>query len=174
MGSTSLNHTSPNALQSRRRWPLRIMGIGIAALLLAAAMWQIDIRQDESRMDAVTGSTTSKTVWLMGITSGPRMDISPLERRLRASGIAWTPSWRFLHNTHRNIYGGATCYECASAPAIYQLRPVLTEFAASSTDAELREFVRIMQSGTEAERTAVVDAAAEKGFQMLSTRPAGR
>jgi hypothetical protein len=39
---------------------------------------------------------------------------------------------------------------------------VLNEFAAASNDAELREFVRVMQSGTDAERKDAVKAAGEK------------
>ena len=119
-------------------------------------------------MDVVTGSMSWKTVWLFGITSGRRVDVSPLETRLKSSGIPWTPSWQFLHNAHRNVFGGATCYECGTAPAIYHVRPVLKEFATASTDAELREFVRVMQSGTDAQRKAAAEAAGEKGLQALS------
>src|SRR5439155_26684174 len=106
--------------------------------------------------------------------SGPSVDESSLETRLKVCGIAWTPSWHFLHNTHRTVFGNATCYECGSAPPIYQLRPALKEFAAASTDAELREFVRVMQSGTDAEQKAAVEAAGEKGLQAPSAaRPRG-
>jgi hypothetical protein len=146
--------------------------VAVVLILLVAAP-TVAIRQVESRMDAVTGSMTWKTVWLFGITSGPRVDVSPLETRLNSSGITWTPSWQFLHNTHRTILGNATCYECGSAPPIYQIRPVLKEFASASTDAELREFVRVMQSGTEAEQKAAVEAAGEKGLQAMSAAPPG-
>ena len=125
-------------------------------------------------MDAVTGSTTWKTVWVFGITSGSRVDASPLEERLKSSGIAWTPSWQFLHNTHRTIFGDATRYECGSAPPIYQLRPVLKGFAAASTDAELREFVRVMQSGTDAEQKTAVESAGEKGLRALAAARPGQ
>jgi hypothetical protein len=137
----------------------------LAVSLLVVAALRVEVRQVESRMDAVTGSMTWKTVWLFGITSGPHVDVSPLEMRLKRSGIPWTASWRLLHNTHESLIGGATCYECGSALAIYRLGPVLTQFAAASSDAELREFVRIMQSGTEAEQRAAVDGAAEKGMR---------
>jgi hypothetical protein len=168
MGSTPLNYVLPDTPRSRRRWPWRTIGVVTVVLLLASAAPTVAVRQVESRVDAVTGSMTWKTVWLFGITSGPRRDVSPLEIRLKASGIAWTPSWRCLHNTHRNVLGGATCYECGSAPPIYQIRSVLKEFAAASTDVELREFVRVMQSGTEAEQNAAAEAAGEKGLQALS------
>jgi hypothetical protein len=172
MSSTPLDYLSPRTPRSRRRWPWRIMSVGAAVLLLAIAAPLVTIRQVESRMDTVTGSITWKSVWPFGITSGPCIDVSPLEMRLKTSGITWTASWQFLDNTNRNVFGGATVRECGSAPAIYQLRPVLKEFAAVSTDAELREFVRIMQTGTAAQKKAAVEAAAEKSLQVLSTRPA--
>ena len=86
---------------------------------------------------------------------------------MKTSGIEWTPSWQFLHNTHRNIFGGVTRYEyeCGVHPPIYELRPVLTEFAASSTDEELRQFASLMQSGTAAEQKAAIEAAIEKGLE---------
>ena len=173
MSPTSLSYSSPDTPRSRRRWPWRRLIAAIAVLLLALAAPTVAIRQVESRMDPVTGSMTWKTVWLFGITSGPRVDVSPLETRLKNSGITWTQSWQFLHNTHRTVFGNATCYECGSAPEIYQLRPVLKEFAAASTDAELRKFVRVMQSGTEAEQKAAVEAAGEKGLQAMSAAPPG-
>jgi hypothetical protein len=144
-----------------------------ALVVAAAAVPAVPVRRVESRIDPVTGSMTWKTVWLFGITSGPRRVVSPLETRLVAAGIPWTPSRSFLHNTHRNVFGRATCYECGLAPPIYQLRPVLQDFAAASTDAELREFVRIMQSGTESEQEAAVDVAADKGVEALRAGPPG-
>jgi hypothetical protein len=164
MNSTPLNYMAPGIPRSRR-WPWRTLSVATAVLFLALAGPTVAIRQVESRMDAVTGSTTCKTVWPMSITSGPYTDISPLEKRLKSSGITWTPSWRFLSNTHRTIFGNATCRACCSAPPIFQLRPLLAEFAAASTDGELQEFVRVMQSGTSVQQEAAVDAACEKGLK---------
>jgi hypothetical protein len=165
MSSAPLNCVSPDTPRSRRRWPWQTLGAVAVVLILLVAAPTVTIRQVESRMDAVTGSMTWKTVWLFGITSGPRVDVSPLETRLKSSGITWTSSWQFLHNTHRTVFGNATRYECGSAPPIYQIRPVLKDFTAASTDAELREFVRVMQSGTDAEQKTAVEAAGEKGLQ---------
>src|SRR5689334_18369613 len=128
MGSTPLNYMPPDTPRSRRPWPWRRLVVVGVVLLLAIATPVVTVRQVESRMDAVTGSMTEKTVWLFGITSGPRVDTSALELRLKRSGIPWTPSWQFLHRTHCNIFGGATCRECGSAPAIYQMTPVLKGF----------------------------------------------
>ena len=173
MSSTALNYVSPDTPRSRRRWPWRTLSAVAAVLLIAFAAPTVAVKQVESRMDAVTGSMTWKTMWLFGTTSGARVDVSPLETRLKSSGITWAPSWQFLHNKHRTVFGKATCCECGSAPPIYQLRPVLEEFAAASTDADLREFVRVMQSGTDTEQKAAVEAAVEKGLQALSGAPLG-
>ena len=147
----------------RRRWPMWL-SIGIVISLGLLVLPMVPIRQVESHMDPVTGSMCWKTVWFSGLTLGPTVDISPLEKRLRSEGVPWTASWQFLHKTHRNIFGRAICHECGSAPAIYQIRPMLDAFAEASTDAELREFVRVMQLGTEAEQKAAVEATAEKSM----------
>lgn len=169
MSTQSLNYdASPPPRRRWQRMPWKTLTIIIAVPLLAIAAWSLTFSQVQSRMDAITGSITSKTVWPFGITSGPRTEISPLETRLKTSNITWTPSWQFLHNTHHNLFGDVTCRECGTAPAIYQLRPVLKEFAESSTQTQLREFVRVMQSGTDAQRQAAVQAAAEIGFAAIS------
>lgn len=161
------DRVSPEPPQLHRRWWRRAFVVGgiVAAVLLLPA---ITVRRVESRMDPMTGSTRT-TVWLFGITSGPQFEVSPLETRLKASGIEWTRSWQFLHRTHRNIFGGTICNEDGAAPPIYELRPVLKEFAAGSTDAELRQFVDLMQSDTAAEQDAAIDAAVAKGFEQLGT-----
>jgi hypothetical protein len=58
-----------------------------------------------------------------------------------------------------------TMYECGSAPPIYRLGSVLKQFTAASSDAELRKFIHVLQSGTEQEQRAAVDAAGEKGLR---------
>jgi hypothetical protein len=42
------------------------------------------------------------------------------------------------------------------------MTPIMNDFVASSSDDEVREFARIMQSGTEAETNAAVAAAEER------------
>ena len=72
MSSTPLSYSSPNTPRSLRRWPWRTLSAVAFALLLLLAAATVPVRQVESRMDSVTGSMTWKTVWLFGITSGPR------------------------------------------------------------------------------------------------------
>ena len=130
-----------------------VLGLAILALPL------VSVTQTGSRMDAVSGSMEWQTTWPLGITSGPRITPSPLEHRLTQLGIPWTRRWELLHNTHRRLFGTATCYECGLAPPIYQLKPVLPRYAETATTAELRTFIGVMQNGTDAQQKAAVQAA---------------
>lgn len=135
-----------------------VLGVGLVVVTsVTASVWVLQI-------DAVTGTTTTRTTWPLGISSGDVVNVSPLELRLKASGIPWTADWRFMSENGRTIAGVVTYRGCSTAPPIYQIRPVLKKFADASTDAELREFVRVMQTGTDAEQAAAVDAAGEKVF----------
>src|SRR5690606_26040369 len=116
-------------------------------------------REVESRMDPVTGSIMWKTTWIFGITDSSRADVSPLERRLIRSGIVWTRSSHLLHITSRDLFGNAIGYACGSSPPIYSMQGLLGDFADASTDDELREFVRVMEFGSEDEQESAVRAA---------------
>jgi len=124
-------------------------------VLSVVILEKVSERTVESSMDAVTGTMRWRTSWVFGITSRGKNDVSPLEARLKTRGIAWTPSWRSLSSAHLSFLECSRA--CGTAPPIYQLQPVLKEFVAVSTDQELRQFVRVMQAGTEAEQRAAVN-----------------
>jgi len=132
-------------------------------LLIAAAIFAVlsvpvtPVAQTRSRIDAITGTMEWQTTWPFGLTRGPALDVSPLELRLKKMGTPYARDWRFLHNTHRTVFGRAMGYECGSAPPIYSLRPVLQDFANVSSDEQVRELVRVLTTGTEAEQRAAVD-----------------
>jgi hypothetical protein len=137
-----------------------VVAVGAVFVLLTcvtAGTWELGI-------DAVTGTTTTRTTWPLGISSGTVVDVSPLELQLKARRVTWTPDWRFMSENGRTILGSTTYRACSNAPTIDQIKPVLKEFAEGATDAELREFVRVMEQGTEAEQRAAVEAAGEKGL----------
>ena|SRR5687768_9006070 len=163
----SLNYVSTDDCRPRRTWPARTLGAAALLLLGAVMLPEPTVRQVESSVDAVTGTMTWKTVWIFGITAPPRIAVSPLERRLVKAGIPWTPQRVFLHIKHLDVFGHPRAWDCGWAPPIHSVRVILEEFAAASTDEELREFVRIMESGTEAEQKAAVDAAGEKALREL-------
>jgi hypothetical protein len=147
--------------------PFRLSIPVILAPVLGVAMFVlpfVSVRQTRSRMDAVTGSMEWQTTWPLGLTAGPKVDVSPVECRRRKMGVQWTPDWRFLHNTHRTILGSPTVYECGLAPPIHQLHSVLAQFVESSTDDEIRAFVGVMQQGADAEKRAAVETACDKAL----------
>jgi hypothetical protein len=160
------------ATRPRRWWrliPWRTLSVATALVLLGLFLTTIEVKQVERQIDAITGSTSGKTVWRCGLTTGAHMNVSPLETRLSASGIPWRPDWQSMGVSGRNIFGRPTFFGCASAPPIHRAGSVLGPFAAASTDAELQAFVKTMQSGTDAEKDAAVEAASEKGFSALSS-----
>jgi hypothetical protein len=148
-----------------RRLPWRALAAAAFLLVVSFCLTAVPVREDESRMDAVTGSMTSQTIWLGCLSAGPRPDVSPLEVHLSQRGIPWTPRWQSLHAVSSSSLGYVTSRGCASAPPIYSLRTVLKEFVAAASDDEIRAFVRVMESGTEEQQRAAVDAAGAKALQ---------
>jgi hypothetical protein len=164
MTSTPLSYMPAPPAGSQRWWALAIVA---AALFLIFVLPILTMRRVETRIDPISGSMSYQTVWWLGITSGTSTDVSPLESRLNRSGIQWTRSWQFLTSKEYKLFV-LTMRGCSSTPPIYQLRPVLKDFANASTDRELRDFVRVMQSGTQAAQTAAIDAAFERAMQASS------
>ena len=147
----------------RRRWARWSVGISllvlIVTLLIPLPVWWVT-----TSVNPTTGTVVRQT--RTRVVTIP----SPLETRLAAAGIPWTANPRFLSETSYDIFGRQLGRACAIAPPIYQLRPVLKEFAAASTDDELRAFVRVMESGTDAEQRAAVDAACEKALAAVGAK----
>ena len=149
--------------------PARLLGripwrslAGAAGLLLLFASPAIPVSTLVVQVDPVTGTMSRQTVWPLGLTTGPRLEVSPLHKRLTAGGIPWTQTWCTLHTVDRNLYGGVTSRGCATAPPVLSLRPMLGTFVATSTDAELSAFVRVMESGADAAQQAAVEAVTGK------------
>lgn len=117
----------------------------------------IPLRSSTYRMDAVTGSTQSQTTWLSFIKFQPRIGPTALETRLNKIGFSWKRDWRFLSEVDGSLLSSS--HACAKAPPIYEMTPIMNDFVANSSDNQVREFARIMQSGTEVEQNAAVAAA---------------
>ncbi|MBI1370744.1 MAG: hypothetical protein GC162_19065 [Planctomycetes bacterium] len=132
-------------------------------MMIAAALIFLPLREVQVEIDPVTGSMRRQTTWLGFLSTGPQIEVSPLETRLRESGIAWTPSWRFMYCTTDDVMGRK--YACRSAPPIYTLasnRPAMHDFVRNSTDDDLRQFVVTMQSGDRPAQHVAIDAAFQK------------
>jgi hypothetical protein len=171
MNSSHLEYSSPTTPRGGYRLPWRTMGAVAVLLLLASAMLSVTVRHVST--DRATGSSTRQTDWIWGIHSSVRVDVSPLETHLTRSGIAWTASNQFCNDTGYSLLG-VNERSCGTAPPINYLRPVRQHFVAASSDAELREFVQVMQNGAEQQQRDAVDAAAEKAFAAMGAAPAGR
>ena len=175
MSLTPLNYASSDSVPTRRQWPPIAIGIVVAILCLLLGARIVTVRKVEHRMDSVTGSIASQTYGPFGIESGPpRVHVSLLEQRLKESGISWVPSWHQLSSTHYNVFDRPARFGCGRAPPILHLRDVEAAFAGPSTDDELREFVRVMESGNDAQQKAAVDAAVEKALAALAAARAAR
>jgi hypothetical protein len=120
----------------RRR--LYILG---AIVVLAAALVPAPMRQQRSWIDPVSGSMKRQNVSAFGRSGSEIVQRSPLERRLRTSGIRWTPDRRFLHNVHCTASGRAAGYQCGTAPPIYQICSVLEDFSISQARRPTRSCV---------------------------------
>ena len=159
----TLDYAPPAHRRRLPRWARWSIGISLLVLTLALLI-PLPVRRVTTSVNPTTGTVVRQT--------GARVVtiLSPLEARLAAAGIPWTARPRFLGETSYDIFGQSQGRACASAPPIYQLRPLLKEFAAASTDAELRSFVRVMETGTDAEQRAAVDAASEKALAAMGAK----
>jgi hypothetical protein len=145
--------------------------------LFAFLLYRSSVRQDLGWIDSISGSRKDQTVRRLGPTSAPVIPDSPLAQRYRKLGLQWQPDWRNVKGTYVDLFGRHVGHEHGwPAPEIYTLATteVLQErFLNASTDEEVRQFFRVMTTGTEAEKKAAVEAACDKALaRASSTRPA--
>jgi hypothetical protein len=162
MSTQSLDYQSPRTGRRRVSWSA-VAVVATVVVLLSLFVPTFAVRSTSVRMDAVTGSVQRQTTWLGCFRCGPRIETAPLETRLKQSNIAWTPTWQFLHNYEYNLVGGRGGVGCGRAPEIYSFAFSFSdEFAKSASDAELRDFVTVMQTGTEREQRETIEAVVER------------
>lgn len=133
----------------------RIIAVVVAILIVAAVA---PVGRAVTEIDSVTGSMRSRQIWLGGWERMPRVTPSPLQMRLNASGITWTPHWELYSQFYETLIPSFNCGRGASPPISHMDLP---DFVRVSTDDELRAFVRIMESGTTGEKEAAARAAVE-------------
>jgi hypothetical protein len=150
------------------RW-LWFLGIAFALLVMAAVMFLIPFRRVEHQVDCVTGSHRRHTLWAGVIESNGSVRVSELERQLTTRGVPWTRAWRRTGGMEGfNVFGVQTL--CAIGAerlpiGIGEREPGFDAFVASATDAELRAFLNVMESGSDAEQRVALDAAAITGLE---------
>jgi len=131
--------------------------IVLVVALVAIGLF-VEVREVRRNIDLVTGSMNVKTTWLFGLFSTQTHNPSPLELRLKKSGLVYTPSWQGFGQVNYNAFGIETFRGCGSTPPIYRLSSLHTQFARLATDEELVAFVKVMQSGSDDEQDALIRA----------------
>lgn len=146
--------------------------LAVIALLVTVALFafgSIEVRHDMTWVDSIAGSTKRQTTWRYGTTSEPVIERSPIAMRLERIGEGWVPRWQALGVRGRTVYGSRTSIGCSTAPPIYGLWSLQRHFIGGSSDDEVREFVRIMQEGSEEEQRKAVDTAADIALRSLTS-----
>lgn len=154
----TLDYAKP---ERHRAWwkGLRWACLVVSPLVLALLTLSVPFSEVETRMDSVTGSWTRRTTWLNGLFTTTSKTASPLEEHLKSNDITWRANWGFLHRTSYNLLGQRLVSEHGSGPPIYLLQPGMQNFVDRSTDAQLIEFIRIMETGSADQQQEAIDAA---------------
>ncbi len=135
-------------------------------VVLSFVFWLIaliDVRTVQASVDVVTGTQYRESIWLFGFESGEWIHLkSTLERRLTDEQIPWKRTRRNWLREGRNMLGWGGITAVASGAVDYQRIAHLRGFARSATAEELRAFVSTMENGTDSEKQAAIDAAADR------------
>jgi hypothetical protein len=156
--------------RNMRRSAAIIALTGAAVVAIAMASKFVPVQSEEQWMDPVSGSIKDRRTFL-GIPGADTITISPLESRLHSLGYQWKPNWYGLFIAPKTIWGTVIIWEDGLSPPIYQLHPLMEEFAAHATDAEVRRFADAMESGTREQQEAAVGVACDEALAALSARP---
>jgi hypothetical protein len=157
----------------KRLWIILAVLVIVTVLFIPAT-----VRQDLGWIDSISGSQKRQTVWRFGAASMPVMSESLLAARFRKIGLQWEPDWENVRGTYVDIFGRNVGHEHVwPAPEIYTLAvsPGLQRsYLVASSDDDIREFFRIMSSGTEDEKKAAVEAACDRALgEYAATQPGG-
>jgi len=135
------------------------------ALLLYGVCF-IDVHEDSVWMDPQTRTEMRQSKWF-GIRMTPVITKSALDDRLSRIGFHHQPNWQFLHDSQSNVFGVVTVRGCSTAPRIYSFPPeMLRSFVNASSDQDIKNFMHIMQSGTEFEQNAAIESAADQALRV--------
>jgi hypothetical protein len=174
MDSDPIDYAAPLFRPSARRLPIRVLVVGFLVAVLLMSLIFLPCRQTQRRMDGITGSVEQQTTWPLGISTPGVVAVSPLEIRLRKMGVQWNRDWRMISTTDQTIFGNVVGRGCGTAPPIFPLTTVLAGFVAASDDNQIRQFVRILQVGTEADQRKAIDAAGDRALESTQSRPLNR
>jgi hypothetical protein len=137
----------------------------VILIALSSVFWLLnlfDVRTVQTSVDVVTGTQYRKSIWLFGFESSEWVHLqSPLEKRLAGEQIQWKRTRRSWLREGRNVFGWGGITAVASGAVDYQRIAHLPGFARRATTDELRAFVSTMENGTDSEKQAAINAAAD-------------
>jgi hypothetical protein len=115
-------------------------------------------------IDPVTGSMKYQTrIYLVPVWTS--IESSDIEKWIVRREGKCSHDWQILYNTSTTLFGGRS-RGCSSGPEIYPLHAGVgglnASFVHNATDQEIAEFVRIMRTGTAAEKEQAAEAACNK------------
>jgi len=138
----------------------------VAATGIFVLFSYVPVKRVEGSVDAVTGSLSSKTTWFGILRFGPTVTSSPLEIRAKSMGLNLRADWRRVSDCEYFTLG--TSRGCDLMPPVFRMGSWMKPFVQKASDAEVRTFLQIMQTGTDAQQKAAVEGAVTQYFDSAS------
>lgn len=145
---------SKNLSKTLRKWTRWAVLVAVAGFILyQVAGPMIPIQRTTRWCCPVTGSTKVETVWLWFFDS-KTVTPTALERWLRQREPDFQPPWEFTSRQTRYLHGRS----CGTrgTPAVFNLRPLLDDLVATSSDETLAQLVETLRNGSPEEREQAV------------------
>lgn len=154
---------------TRRIIPL---GLFVIAAAITLASFSVLVREEVTWIDTVTGSTQQQAIWCIGSRSAEHVEPSPIARWVIDHEGSIDYRWKVTSDTSVTLWGRPVMFACDTAPPIYGFPTnLMPHFIASSTDDEIRNFIKTMQSGTRANQSAAVIAAIDQALNAMLKSP---
>jgi hypothetical protein len=156
---------SQRQLRPRRRALLVIAGVLVILLFALVAT----PRHNLGWIHPVTGSMKSQTRWF-GLVASTTIDQSAIENWIIRREGKYENSWARLHDPGSAIWGRS--FACRRAASIYDLQAgeFNNAFLRLASESEIAEFVRVMRSGTDAEKRQAVKTACDKTINRFDSQ----
>ena len=157
MSQQVLEYQTPTEAPRRRSRRLIVnLALCVVGLIgLCSLEWSIGMG-----MDQITGATTLQTTYPFGIRGKVVVTPTLLDQRLAMMNLTIPRRWRGFSLITKKAF--STARGCGTVPPVYHFRAWMPTYLAIATDDEVRAFVDVMQSGTDAEQQAAIDAAVLK------------
>ena len=146
-----------------------VIWVGIAAVILVVGYILLCpllmVRETTTWVCTVSGALKRQTVWFGSISSRPNIEQTALSTWIERNEGAIEYQWKYFGSLRTDPFRWTKAYGSGSAPPIYRMRRLLADFVRLSTEDELRDFVRIMRTGTEPDKKSLVREAADRTLE---------